>query len=144
MSAVTSPLKVWSPKIPSLCNAAKKGRRRAVASHTQQAPTFDELVALHLQRAFRVAYRITKNREVAEDPPSLIYDVWVLVRALVEHTVNAAYMLQIADAATADAYNDYQQYLAYKVLLDLKAPTSRCCVIWFLIYPSREFRWHFV
>ncbi len=29
-------------------------------------------------------------------------------------------MLNIADAATADNFNDYQDYLAYKVLLDLK------------------------
>lgn len=48
---------------------------------------------------------------------SLIDDVWVLVRALVEHTVNAVYMLHVADAGTADNFNDYQDYVAYKVLL---------------------------
>jgi len=52
---------------------------------------------------------------------SLIDDVWVLVRALVEHAVNAVYMLYIADAPTADNFNDYQHYLAFKALLDLKA-----------------------
>ena len=51
---------------------------------------------------------------------SLIDDVWVLVRALVEYTVNTVYMLTVADAATADNFNDYQDYMAYKVLLDLK------------------------
>jgi hypothetical protein len=51
---------------------------------------------------------------------SLIDDVWVLVRSLVEHAVNAVYMLNVADATTADNFNDYQDYLAYKVLLDLK------------------------
>ena len=67
MSAVTSPLNVWSPKIRSVCKAAKKERRRVAASHAQQAPTFDELVAPHLQRTFRAAYRITRNREDAQD-----------------------------------------------------------------------------
>jgi hypothetical protein len=51
---------------------------------------------------------------------SLIDDAWVLVRALVEHAVNAIYMLYISDAATADNFNDFQDYLSYKVLLDLK------------------------
>jgi RNA polymerase sigma factor (sigma-70 family) len=67
MSAVTSPLNVWSPKISSVRNAAKKHRRCAVASHPEHAPTFDELVAPHLQRIFCVAYRITRNREDAQD-----------------------------------------------------------------------------
>jgi RNA polymerase sigma-70 factor, ECF subfamily len=67
MSAVTSPLNVWSPRIPSVYNAAKKERRRVAASHAQQSPTFDELVAPHLQRTFRAAYRITRNREDAQD-----------------------------------------------------------------------------
>lgn len=72
--------------------------------------------------AFALYNRCLQTHEASEllVRQSLIDDVWVLVRGLVEHTVNAAYMLQIADAETADAYNDYQQYLAYKVLLDLK------------------------
>jgi RNA polymerase sigma-70 factor, ECF subfamily len=67
MSAVTSPLNVWSPTIRSVCKAAKKEQRRVAASHAQQAPTFDELVAPYLQRTFRAAYRITRNREDAQD-----------------------------------------------------------------------------
>jgi hypothetical protein len=51
---------------------------------------------------------------------SLIDDAWVLVRTLVEYTVNSAYMFYVADAATADNFADYQDYLAYTVLLDLK------------------------
>jgi hypothetical protein len=51
---------------------------------------------------------------------SLIDDVWVLVRALLEYAVNAVYMLYVADAATADNFNDYQDYVSYKILLDLK------------------------
>lgn len=51
---------------------------------------------------------------------SLIDDTWVLVRTLMEYTVNAVYMLKVADAATADNFNDYQDYLAYTNLLDLK------------------------
>jgi hypothetical protein len=52
---------------------------------------------------------------------SLIDDVWILVRSLVEHAVNAVYMLNVADGATADDFNDFQNYLGYKALLDLKA-----------------------
>lgn len=52
---------------------------------------------------------------------SLLDDGWTLVRSLVEYAVNAVYMLYIADAKTADSFNDYQDYLAYTVLLDLKA-----------------------
>jgi len=72
--------------------------------------------------AFGLFNRCLQTHESAEllARQSLIDDVWVLVRALVEHTVNAVYMLQIADAVTADNFNDYQYYLAYKVLLDLK------------------------
>ena len=51
---------------------------------------------------------------------SLVDDAWVVVRALVEHAVNAVYMLYIADATTAENYNAYQDYLSFKVLLDLK------------------------
>ena len=39
---------------------------------------------------------------------------------MVEYAVNAVYMLYIADAKTADSFNDYQDYLAHTVLLDLK------------------------
>jgi RNA polymerase sigma factor (sigma-70 family) len=66
MSAATSPLNVWSPTIPSVRDAARH-RRYATASHSQQTPTFDELVAPHHQRTFRAAYRITRNREDAQD-----------------------------------------------------------------------------
>jgi hypothetical protein len=52
---------------------------------------------------------------------SLIDDTWVLIRALVEHAVNSVYMLYVADAQTADDFNDYGDYLSYKTLLDLKA-----------------------
>jgi hypothetical protein len=52
---------------------------------------------------------------------SLIDDSWVLIRALVEHAVNSVYMLYVADAQTADDFNDYGDYLIYKTLLDLKA-----------------------
>jgi hypothetical protein len=67
--------------------------------------------------------RCLQTHEAAElvVKQSLIDDVWVLVRALVEHAVNAVYMLYVADAATADNFNDYQDYLGYKVLLDLKS-----------------------
>jgi len=83
--------------------------------------------------AFALFNRCLQTHEATEivARQSLIDDVWVLVRALVEHAVNAVYMLYVADAATADDFNDYQDYLAYKVLLDLKGtdePTLRTLV----------------
>jgi hypothetical protein len=83
--------------------------------------------------AFALFNRCLQTHEATEivARQSLIDDVWVLVRALVEHAVNAVYMLYVADAATADNFNDYQDYLAYKVLLDLKGtdePTLRTLV----------------
>lgn len=51
---------------------------------------------------------------------SLLDDGWVLVRSLVEHAVNSAYMFYVADAATADAFAYYSDYLNYTSLLDLK------------------------
>ena len=52
---------------------------------------------------------------------SLVDDGLVLVRSLVEHAVNAVYMIMIADAATADAFADYGDYLVYQQFADLKA-----------------------
>ncbi len=73
--------------------------------------------------AFALFNRCLQTHEAAElvVRQSLIDDTWVLVRTLVEHAVNAAYMLYVADAQTADNFNDYQDYLAYIVLLDLKS-----------------------
>jgi hypothetical protein len=52
---------------------------------------------------------------------SLVDDGLVLVRALVEHAVNAVYMLMVADAHTADAFADYGEYLLYEQFASLKA-----------------------
>lgn len=52
---------------------------------------------------------------------SLVDDGLVLVRSLVEHAVNAVYMVIIADAETADAFADYGDYLAYEQFESLKA-----------------------
>jgi len=73
--------------------------------------------------AFGLFSRCLQTHEATEllVRQSLIDDAWVLIRSLVEHTVNAIYMLRIADATVANDFNDYQYYLAYKVLLDLKA-----------------------
>ncbi len=50
----------------------------------------------------------------------LVEDARVLVRVLVEHAVNCAYMLTVADAQTADDFVDYPKYKRYKVLQALK------------------------
>lgn len=72
--------------------------------------------------AFALFNRCLQTHEAVElvVRQSLIDDAWVLLRALVEHTVNAVYMLYVADSQTADAFSDYRDYVAYKVLLDLK------------------------
>jgi hypothetical protein len=51
---------------------------------------------------------------------SLVDDAWVLVRVLVEHAVNSAYMLQVADARTADDFADYPDFRRYEELQSLK------------------------
>jgi Family of unknown function (DUF5677) len=52
---------------------------------------------------------------------SLVDDGLVLVRSLVEHAVNAVYMLWVADSKTADAFADYGDYLIYEQYASLKA-----------------------
>ena len=52
---------------------------------------------------------------------SLVDQGLVLVRALVEHAVNAVYMLAITDGQTADAFADYGDYMAYEQCASLKA-----------------------
>lgn len=52
---------------------------------------------------------------------SLIDDAWVLVRTLVENSVNCAYMIAIADAQTADDYVDYAKFKRYEDLRVLKS-----------------------
>lgn len=68
-------------------------------------------------------YRCLQTHEAIElvVKPSLVDDGLVLVRSLVEHAVNAVYMLTIADAATADAFAEYGTYLAYEQFASLKA-----------------------
>ena len=52
---------------------------------------------------------------------SLVDDAWVLVRSLVEHTVNCAYMFNVANAQTADDFADYPDYKRHTELQDLRA-----------------------
>lgn len=80
--------------------------------------------------AFALFSRCLQTHEAVElvVRQSLLDDGWTLVRSMVEYAVNAVYMLYIADAKTADSFNDYQDYLAHTVLLDLKGtdePTLR-------------------
>jgi hypothetical protein len=67
---------------------------------------------------------------------SLIDDTWVLVRALVEHAVNAVYMLYAADATIANDFNDYQDYMSHQNLLDLKGTDEAMLGRW--ISPEEE------
>lgn len=52
---------------------------------------------------------------------SLVDDAWILLRALVEHVVNAIYMFHVADGQAANDFADYGDYLSYQTLVDLKA-----------------------
>lgn len=52
---------------------------------------------------------------------SLLDDAWVLVRVLVEHSVNSAYMLFVADEQTADDFADYPNVRRYEELQHLKS-----------------------
>lgn len=73
--------------------------------------------------AFALFNRCLQTHEAAEVVirKSLVDDGWVLIRSLVEYTVNCAYMLQVADAETANSYADYSDYERYQQHEDLKA-----------------------
>jgi Family of unknown function (DUF5677) len=51
---------------------------------------------------------------------SLVDDAWILMRALVEHAINSAYMLLVADAQTADNFAEYSDYTDYEYLQAIK------------------------
>jgi hypothetical protein len=51
---------------------------------------------------------------------SLVDDAWILLRALVEHAINSAYMLLVADDQTADDFADYGGYTDYEYLQAIK------------------------
>jgi hypothetical protein len=51
----------------------------------------------------------------------LVEDAWVLVRVLVEHEVNCAYMLVVGDEETAEDFVKYPRYWKYFLMRDLKA-----------------------
>jgi len=72
--------------------------------------------------AFALFSRCLQTHEAVElvVRQSPLDDGWTLVRSMVEYAVNAVYMLYMADAKTADNFNDYQDYLGHTVLLDLK------------------------
>ena len=77
--------------------------------------------------AFALFNRCLQTHEAAEKlvKHSLLDDAWVLARTLVEHAVNCAYMLYVADAKTADDFADYPDYKRYLELQDLKATNDK-------------------
>ncbi len=66
-AAAESPLHRYSPEVPLLRTVRNRHRWRAEASHAEHALSFDELIAPHVEKIFRTAYRITRNRGEAED-----------------------------------------------------------------------------
>jgi len=68
MSAVTyGALSTSSSNPPFLSTARNPRRPNPRASCPDVGPSFDELTAPHIPKIFRIIYRITKNREDAED-----------------------------------------------------------------------------
>ena len=56
---------------------------------------------------------------------SLFDDAWVLLRSMIEHAINSAYMLVVADDQTASDFADYGKYTDYKYLQDIKGTDER-------------------
>jgi len=67
MSAAASPLHRYSPEVPLLRTVRNRHRGLTEATLAEHALSFDELIAPHAKKIFRTAYRITRNREDAED-----------------------------------------------------------------------------
>jgi RNA polymerase sigma factor (sigma-70 family) len=66
-ASVESLLHSGLPKATFLGSGCNRYRSRTKASHAEHALSFDELIAPHVEKIFRTAYRITRNREDAED-----------------------------------------------------------------------------
>lgn len=73
--------------------------------------------------ALLIFYRALQTHEAIEIllRQGLVEDARVLMRVLVEHSVNCAYMLILGDDQTAADFVKYPQYWRYKLLQDLKA-----------------------
>lgn len=90
---------------------------------------YDVVVAEHrgaFSRAQNLAsaifYRSLQTHEAVEIliRQQLVEDARVLLRVVVEHAVNFAYMLLIGDDSTVDDFNKYPMFWRYKVLQGLK------------------------
>ena len=73
--------------------------------------------------ALTMFYRSLQTHEATEIllKQKLVEDARVLVRVLVEHVVNCAYMLVIGDEETATDFVKYPRYWNYFLMRDLKA-----------------------
>ncbi len=75
--------------------------------------------------ALTMFYRCLQTHEAIEillgQKLKLVEDARVLVRVLVEHVVNCAYMLLVGDEATATDFIQYPRYWNYILMGDLKA-----------------------
>lgn len=74
-------------------------------------------------------YRSLQTHEAIEillgQKLKLVEDARVLVRVLVEHVVNCAYMLVVGDEATATDFIEYPRYQNYILMRDLKRIDER-------------------
>ena len=66
-AAINSALNARGSTCPSLPSLRNPHRRGAQLRDGKRVVPFDELIAPHAQKVFRIAYRITRNREDAED-----------------------------------------------------------------------------
>jgi uncharacterized protein DUF5677 len=87
----------------------------------------DRPVQLRDTIAFTLYSRCLQAHEAIETlaSHSLFDDAWVLLRSMVEHAINSAYMLVVADEQTASDFADYGKYTDYKYLRDIKGTDER-------------------
>src|ERR1700719_2376376 len=90
---------------------------------------YDVVVAEHrgvFARAQNLAsaifYRSLQTHEAAEIlvRQQLVEDARILVRVLVEHAVNFAYVLTVGDDSTVDDFVKYPKYWRYKIIQGVK------------------------
>jgi hypothetical protein len=87
----------------------------------------DRPVQLKDTIAFTLYLRCLQTHEAIEllALHALVDDAWVLLRSMVEHAINSAYMLLIADDQTASDFADYGKYTDYEYLRDIKLTNER-------------------
>jgi hypothetical protein len=103
-------------QIQQACELRKLAYAVIVAEHKREFTRAQHLALILFYRGLQThgATEILLRQRLVEDAR-------VLVRVLVEHCVNCAYMLFVGDDQTATDFIKYPQYWKYKLLRDLRA-----------------------